>query len=82
MTKLGVFDKFEEAKKYTGLSENDKMGNFWQYWKSGKLYGPLTLWAKLSVFDKIEEVKKYTGLSENIEKGGVKVDSRTSSRVG
>ena len=27
MTKLGVFDKFEEAKKYTGLSENDKMSN-------------------------------------------------------
>ena len=64
MTKLSLFDKFE-AKKYTGLSENDKMGNFLQYWKSGKLYGPLTLWAKLSVFDKIEEAKKYTGLSEN-----------------
>ena len=30
MTKLSIFDKIEEAKKYTGLSQNDKMGHFWQ----------------------------------------------------
>ena len=30
ITKLSIFDKTEEAKKYTGLSENDKIEHFWQ----------------------------------------------------
>ena len=31
-----LFDKIKEAKKYTGLSENDKIKHFWQNWRSEK----------------------------------------------
>ena len=30
MTKLSIFDKIEEAKKYTSLSQNDKIEHFCQ----------------------------------------------------
>ena len=53
MTKLSIFDKIEEAKKYTSLSQNDKMGYFWQFWKSEKTTRPSQKMTKLSIFDKI-----------------------------
>ena len=36
MTKLSIFDKIEEAKKSTVLSQNDKIEHFWQNWRIEK----------------------------------------------
>ena len=70
MTKLSIFDKIEEAKKYTVLSQNDKIEHFWQNWrrekKNTRASQKIT---KLSIFDKIEKAKKVYGafLNDNIE---------------
>ena len=69
MTKLSIFDKIEEAKKSTGLSENDNIEHFWHNWKSEKNIGASQKMTKLGVFDKFEEAQKYTGLSENDKMG-------------
>ena len=65
MTKLSIFDKIEELKKYTSLSQNDKIKHFWQNWRSEKNPWSFHKMTKLSIFDNIEEAKKSTGLSEN-----------------
>ena len=62
MTKLSIFDKIEEAKKYTGLSENDKIKQFWQNWRSEKIHGPLRKWQNWAFLTKLKKRKKMTKL--------------------
>ena len=53
MTKLSTFDKIEEAKKSTVLSQNDKIEHFWQNWRSEKIHEPLTKWQNGAFLTKI-----------------------------
>ena len=70
MTKLSIFDKIEEAKKYTGLSENNKIKQFWQNWRSEKNPRSSHKMTKLSIFGKIEEAKN-TRASHKMTKWGI-----------
>ena len=67
MTKLSIFDKIEEAKKYTGLSENDKIKQFWQNWRSEKIHGPLTKWQNWAFLTKLKK-RKNTRVSQKMTK--------------
>ena len=63
MTKLSIFDRIEEAKKFTVLSQNDKIEHFWQNLRGEKKNTRTShKMTKLSIFDKIEKRKKYMGL--------------------
>ena len=57
MTKLCIFDKIEEAKKSTVLSQNDKIEHFWQNWRSKKIHGPLTKWQNEAFLTKLKNRK-------------------------
>ena len=57
MTKLSIFDKIEEAKKFTVLSQNDKIEHFWQNWWSEKIHGPLTKWQNWAFLIKLKKRK-------------------------
>ena len=62
MTKLSIFDKNEEAKKYTSLSQNDKIEHFWQKWRSEKIHGPLTKWQNWAFLTKLKNRKIHSPL--------------------
>ena len=78
MTKLSIFDKIKEAKKYTGLSENDKIKHFWQNTEKDsseknpkrKIHSPLTKWQNWAFLTKLKKRKKNTrALSQNDKMG-------------
>ena len=63
MTKLIIFDKTEEAKKSTVLSQNDKIEHFWQNLRrEKKIHGPIRKWQNWAFLTKlIEKAKKIRG---------------------
>ena len=65
MTKWSIFDKIEEAKKSTVLSQNDKIEHFWQNWRSEKIHGPLTKWQNWAFLTKFKTRKNTRAFSEN-----------------
>ena len=58
MTKLSIFDKIEEAKKTTALSQNNKIEHIWQNWRSQQNQRSSHKMTKFSIFDKFEKAKK------------------------
>ena len=70
MTKLSIFDKIEETKKYTGFSENDKIKHFWQNWRSEKIHGPLTKWQNWAFLTKLKK-RKNTRASHKMTKWSI-----------
>ena len=68
MTKLSIFDKIEEAKKYTVLSHSDKIWAFLTKLKKRKNSRSSHKMTKLNIFDKIEDVKKNTRASQKMTK--------------